>query len=168
MFLHLCAILFKGGWLSSTHHRSHDQRVCIQRGLHFGGLHPGGSESRGVCIQRGLHPKGSASRGSAIRGYQGGLNSGGLHQGGLHAKGSASRRLHSGSICIQSILHPGGVREVCIQERGRHTEGTSAFGGGHLHPGWGSASRGFEQIPQQYRIRSISLEYILVIIYLLK
>ena len=32
MFLHLCVILFTGGWrgwLPSMHHRSHDQGVCI-------------------------------------------------------------------------------------------------------------------------------------------
>ena len=54
----MSAILFiwgGGGWLSSMHHRSHDQ----------GGLHPGGgSASSGrVCIRGGLPPGESASRG---------------------------------------------------------------------------------------------------------
>ena len=34
-----------GGWLPSMHHSSHDQGVCIQRGLHLGGLHPRGLPS---------------------------------------------------------------------------------------------------------------------------
>ena len=49
MFLHLCVILFTGGWLPSMHHRSHDQGV---RGLDPRGSVSGGAACRGrvVCI----------------------------------------------------------------------------------------------------------------------
>ena len=48
MFLHLCVILFTGGWLPSMHDRSHDQGVG-------GSASRGRSASKGVCIGGGLH-----------------------------------------------------------------------------------------------------------------
>ena len=76
---------FHRGWLPSMHHRLHDWgihsgEVCIREGvcIQEGGLHPGGSTSRGVYIQ---------GRGSASRG-------GGLHPGEgvyIQGRGSASR-----------------------------------------------------------------------------
>ena len=79
MFLHLCVILWRGGF-PSMHHRSHDQGGLPPGGvcLH-GGLHPGLLPPRGVCTG-GLHPGGSASRRSASKGR------------GLPPGGSASRR----------------------------------------------------------------------------
>ena len=65
MFLHACVILFMGerGWLSSMHHRSHDQ-------------HPGGGVGFPAYITGhmasiqgvGLHSGGSVSGGSTYRG----------------------------------------------------------------------------------------------------
>ena len=49
-----------GSWLPSMYHRSHDQH---QGGdLPPGGMHPGGSASRGICHQEDLPPGGSTSR----------------------------------------------------------------------------------------------------------
>ena len=96
MFLHLCVILFTGGWLPSMHHRSHGQ----------GGLHPGGgglptgpSASRVDCIPGGPPPVRSASMGSVSSGVclQWGLGRphgntvrysqqvGGMHPTGMHS-----------------------------------------------------------------------------------
>ena len=49
----LCVSFYSwGGWLPSMHHRSHDWGICIQEGLHPGGLHPAGG------IRGSLHPAG--------------------------------------------------------------------------------------------------------------
>ena len=54
--------------------------VCVQGGLHLGGLCPGGSMLGGVCVQEVLCRGGSVSRGSVSSGVcvQGGLCPGGV------------------------------------------------------------------------------------------
>ena len=100
MFLHLCDILFTGGGGSAS------------RDLHLGGLHPGGSASKGegICIQWVCIQRESASRGHLLPRGKKGLHPG---RGGLHPVGSASWEevgLHQGQVCIQEDrgLHPGG------------------------------------------------------------
>ena len=93
--------LSQGRWLlTSMHHRSHDQH------LGGGGLHPGGSASRGgVCIQveEGLHPgegvcikeEGSASKGLGLNLGEGSASRG--WESASRGRGSPSRGWGSAS-----------------------------------------------------------------------